>query len=252
MKKILKILVPEFILNLRYKYKNYLERKKFSKMNLKEVFKEIYINNLWSTDKNCKNRKFNSGLGSHSKEIIDEYINSVVLFLKDLKVKPDVVDLGCGDFNIGSKLRGYCNSYIAVDIFDDLIDHNKIEFKNLDVDFRVLDITKDELPEGDICFLRQVLQHLSNKSIMNFLKLLRNKYKYLILTEHYPEGKNLVPNIDKIDGADIRLYDNSAVVITEEPFNLKVKSKKILCEIKPKKIKNFLGTVKTHLYEFHQ
>ena len=54
MKKILKILVPEFILNLRYKYKNYLERKRFSKMNLKEVFKEIYINNLWSTDKNVK------------------------------------------------------------------------------------------------------------------------------------------------------------------------------------------------------
>ena len=31
MKKILKILVPEFILNLRYKYKNYLERKSFQK-----------------------------------------------------------------------------------------------------------------------------------------------------------------------------------------------------------------------------
>ena len=99
-------------------------------MNLKEVFKEIYINNLWSTDKNCKNRKVNSGLGSHSKEIIDEYINSVVLFLRS-KNKTRWRDLGCGDFNIGSKLRGYCNSYLAVDIFDDLIDHDKIEFKNL-------------------------------------------------------------------------------------------------------------------------
>ena len=252
MKKILKIIIPEFILNLRYKYKSYLQKKKFSKMNLKEVFREIYINNLWSTDQNLKNKQFYSGLGSHLKEITDEYINSVILFLKDQKVKPNVVDLGCGDFNIGSKLRGFCNSYVAVDIFDDLIDKNKIVFKNLDVDFKVLDITKDELPEGEICFLRQVLQHLSNKSIMNFLKLLRNKYKYLILTEHYPDEKKFVPNIDKIDGADIRLYDNSAVVITEEPFNFKVKSKKILCKIKPKKIKNFLGTIKTHLYELQE
>ena len=39
--------------------------------------------------------------------------------------------------------------------------------EDLDVDFRVLDITSDEIPPGDVCFVRQVLQHLSNQSIIN-------------------------------------------------------------------------------------
>ena len=34
----------------------------------------------------------------------------------------------------------------------------------------VLDITTDELPYADIYIVRQVLQHLSNRSIFNFFK----------------------------------------------------------------------------------
>ena len=98
-----------------------------------------------------------------------------------------MVDLGCGDFTIGSQLRKYCKKYVAVDVFDEIIINNKIKFSNLEVDFRVLDITSDELPDGDICFLRQVLQHLSNDNIKKFLSLMSGKYKYLILTEHIPE-----------------------------------------------------------------
>ena len=55
----------------------------------------------------------------------------------------------------------------------ELIDHNKKKFKQYDVDFRVLDITKNDLPEAEICFLRQVLQHLSNNSILSFIRLLK-------------------------------------------------------------------------------
>ena len=45
----------------------------------------------------------------------------------------------------------------------------------LNVDFRVGNITDEELPEGDVCFVRQVLQHLSNEAIANFiLKIKKN------------------------------------------------------------------------------
>ena len=84
-------------------------------------------------------------------------------FLNTFPNKPNVIDLGCGDFVIGSKLRSACGKYIAVDIFDDLINYNKVKYSDLQVDFKTLDITKDELPEADICFLRTVLQHLSNE-----------------------------------------------------------------------------------------
>ena len=116
------------------------------------------------------NYKFYSGPGSHFPELVDNYISGVKKFLTSLPKKPNVVDLGCGDFSIGSKIRKLCDNYIAVDIFDELINFNKKKYADLNVDFRILDITCDELPSGDICFIRQVLQHLSNESIIMLLK----------------------------------------------------------------------------------
>ena len=163
-----------------------------------------------------------------------------------LPIKPNVVDLGCGDFKIGSSLRQFCNNYVAIDIFDELIIWNKKEYKNLNVDFRTLDITKDPLPSGDICFLRQVLQHLSNDSINKFLKSIKGKYKYLIITEHLPDG-NFTPNKDISTGPYIRLYKNSGVVLAESPFNLKSTFEKNICSIKPKSIDGFEGVINTKI-----
>ena len=97
------------------------------------------------------------------------FLLQVNVILKKFSSKPNVVDLGCGDFAVGSMLRKDCNNYIAVDILDKLINKNKKIYKNLNVDFRTLDFTKDNLPEGDICFVRQVLQHLSNTIIIKIV-----------------------------------------------------------------------------------
>ncbi len=156
--------------------------------------------------------------------------------------KPNVVDLGCGDFSIGSKIRKLCDNYIAVDIFDKLIYFNKKKYADLNVDFRILDITCDELPSGDICFVRQVLQHLSNKSIIKFIKAIKNKYKYLIITEHFPPIKNFVANVDKPTGPDIRIYDKSAVILTAPPFNLKAVKDIDICETAMDSIEGVLNT----------
>ena len=184
-------------------------------------------------------------------DFVSKYIKSVESFLCSLPKKPDVVDLGCGDFVIGSKLRKFCEQYIAVDIFDDLIEFNKKKFSELNVDFRVLDITRDELPGGDICFLRQVLQHLSNESICKFIKLLKNKYKYLILTEHFPETENFIPNVNKPDGPDVRLYNNSAVVLTLPPFDLKAIKEVDICETHSNSVEGFSGVLKTKIIQLY-
>ena len=120
-------------------------------------------------------------------------------------------------------------------IVQELIERNKKKFKKFNVDFRVLDITKNELPEAEVCFLRQVLQHLSNTSILCFIRLLKKKYKYILITEHFPSTTKFIPNIDKSDGPDIRIFQNSAVVLTAPPFNLKVVKEKIICESRSKK-----------------
>ena len=109
-----------------------------------------------------------------------------------------------------------------------------------------MDITYDQLPPGDVCFVRQVLQHLSNESILNFLKIIENKYKYLVVTEHFPSSKNFVANLDKPNGPDVRLYDQSAVILTEPPFNLKVIKDINICETYSDSIE---GMIKTKLLQ---
>ena len=72
--------------------------------------------------------------------------------------------------------------------------------------------TKDELPQAEIVFIRQVLQHLSNREIKNALPQIALKYKYLVLTEHLPESQDFVHNLDKPTGANNRLGINSGIV----------------------------------------
>ena len=244
--KIIKKFIPNIF--LRYREKNTVKkmREKFSKMEKNQIFREIYLKKLWSPESVKFKHKFYSGIGSYLPELVDNYILEIKTFLLSLPKKPDVVDLGCGDFVIGSKLRKFCNKYIAVDIFDELINYNKKKYQDLNVDFRILDITSEELPAGDICFVRQVLQHLSNESIVNFVKAIKNKYKYLIITEHFPSSKNFVANLDKPTGPDVRLYDKSAVILTKPPFNLRVIKDADICETYSDSID---GVIKTKLLQ---
>ena len=244
--KIIKKFIPNIF--LRYREKNTVKkmREKFSKMKKNQIFREIYLKKLWSPESVKFKHKFYSGIGSYLPELVDNYILEIKTFLLSLPKKPDVVDLGCGDFVIGSKLRKFCNKYIAVDIFDELINYNKKKYQDLNVDFRILDITSEELPAGDVCFVRQVLQHLSNESIVNFVKAIKNKYKYLIITEHFPSSKNFVANLDKPTGPDVRLYDKSAVILTEPPFNLRVIKNIDICETCSDSID---GVIKTKLLQ---
>jgi hypothetical protein len=167
-------------------------------------------------------------------------------FLKSFEKRPDIVDLGCGDFAVGLQIRGLCANYIACDVVEQLIIYNKEKFKELNVDFRVLDITSDELPVGNVVFIRQVLQHLSNKKISAVLHKLQ-KYRYIILTEHLPAAVNFDANLDIPIGAGIRLSSGkvgSGVVLTREPFNFKPTRETVLCEVAEEG-----GIIRTILYE---
>jgi hypothetical protein len=66
-------------------------------------------------------------------------------------------------------MRHYCGKYTACDVVPALISRNQIEFSHLNVDFRCLDITHDDLPGADVAVLRQVLQHLSNAQILKIV-----------------------------------------------------------------------------------
>ena len=73
---------------------------------------------------------------------------------------------------------------------------------------------------SDFAILRQVLQHISNFEIESIVNKLAN-YKYIILTEHLPEGA-FIPNKNIISGQGNRLKVESDVNILAPPFNFKV------------------------------
>ncbi len=248
-KKVIKYFLPNFFLKYLKKILIFKRLFKYKRLSNEDIFRDIYNNKLWSPEEEEKHLKFYSGTGSHLKEFKNIYFKHIKEFLLQFNFKLNAVDLGCGDFSIGSEIRKYCGKYIAIDIFDDLIDYNKKFYKNYDVDFKVLDITKDELPKGDICFLRQVLQHLSNENIKKFLNQMKGKYKYLVLTEHLPNKKIFKSNKDIITGPEIRLYKNSGVILTESPFNLKPIHEISSFNISSKEIVGFEGVLNTKIYQ---
>jgi hypothetical protein len=241
-KKILKFLIPSFILLfIKKKYSQFL-LDKYKNLNTYEVFEKIYKNKVWTSDLDKKKYNFYSGLGSHLDEFTNSYISKIINFLKQFNDKKEVIELGCGDFVISSKIVPYTKKFIATDIFDEIINDNKKKYKDLNVNFRVLDMTKDLLPESDICIVRCVLQHLSNDLIIKFLKNISNHFEYLIITEHYPSNNDFNANKDIITGPDIRLSKNSAVDVVKEPFNLNFVERFELCRTSSHPVEGYLIT----------
>ena len=208
-----------------------------------DIFEAVYARRMWKMGP--KAASYSSGSGSHDSAIVDPYIASVSRYVESLPFRPDAVDLGCGDFAIGSALRPQFNRFIACDIVSDVLAQNRVRYKALDVDFRLIDIANDDLPPGDIAFVRQVLQHLSNDQIARALERIRTTYPKLILTEHLPIDRNFTPNIDIETGPAIRLAIQSGVDITKPPFEISASSSEVLCEVHLKE-----SMIRTTLYSF--
>jgi hypothetical protein len=182
----------------------------FNGLSRADAFDLIYKRGTWGG-----NGQPYSGTGSHDEYIAGTYVEMVNAFLANLP-SSNVVDLGCGDYAVGQQLA--CDSYIGCDISEVVLASNRERFPG--VDFRKLDLIQDPLPEGDVGIVRQVLQHLDNASILAFIRR-PLPYKYLIVTEGVPIG-DFTPNRDKPTGPNIRLTENSGVVLTATPFDFPV------------------------------
>jgi len=235
-------------------YRKFL-RKRVSKRNMKvslpEVFSEIYRKNYWGGTSG----DYYSGSGSATSEITKPYLHKMANYLRKYDSrKTTIVDLGCGDFRVGSNFIDYCDKYIAVDVVPELVlKHQKSNYgKN--VEFLCLDIVEEPLPKGKICFLRQVLQHLSNEQILKILKKL-DIYETVFITEHYPtDNSDIEPNIDIVHGAGIRLYENSGVYLDKAPFNLSSSALELVLEVPGQEVqenkdKGVIRTFALHLKE---
>ena len=209
----LKLMVPPGVRHLLRKRRLEAIRRRNRGRDVADIFSEIYDRNRWGGRQGA----FHSGSGStathaeHYGRVIRDFIRS-----RDVRT---VVDLGCGDFRVGAKLIDTGVIYTGVDIVPDLIESNRRQYGSQRVHFECLNIIEDQLPQGDLCLIRQVLQHLSNDQIGKVLHKIGN-YRYVIVTEHYPApGALRAKNFDKLCGEDVRIYDGSAVFLDAPPFN---------------------------------
>lgn len=242
-KSLIKSLLTETIKKYRNSYRRKILENNYKNLSTKQIFRKIYDEKAWTPETKKKEYTYYSGFGSHAESLTKKYITAVKKFLKTLKFKATIVEIGCGDFKVSSQLVKDVKNFKALDIYEKLIDYNKKNFKNFkNVKFGILDLTKKKPPAGDICIIRCVFQHLSNKMIKKALKNIKDKYKFLIITEHRPFTKNYKPNLDIISGPGIRLHKNSGVDLSKNPFNLNFKKKKILCKCYSKSIEGYLET----------
>jgi SAM-dependent methyltransferase len=139
---------------------------------LTNTFNRIYAEGTWGKDVAGKGT---SGTGS-TLEITREYRAYLEDFIKTHKIT-SVVDAGCGDWNWGGA------SYLGVDIASDVIATVRARHEKGNITFQVGDIT-DDLPAADLLISKDVLQHLSNTLVHNFIRnnLRTGKYKWVILT----------------------------------------------------------------------
>ncbi|HKE88094.1 MAG TPA: class I SAM-dependent methyltransferase [Vicinamibacterales bacterium] len=145
---------------------------------LTNTFNRIYAEGTWGRDTAGKGV---SGTGS-TLAITREYRAYLEDFIKKHNVK-SVVDAGCGDWTFSSAIDWNGASYLGVDIASDVIAAVRARHEKGNIKFQVGDIT-DELPAADLLISKDVLQHLSNQLVHNFIRnnLRKGKYRWVILT----------------------------------------------------------------------
>jgi hypothetical protein len=183
------------------------------------IFDKIYKDKLWGIGSD-PNVLFYSGIGSYDPSV-NEYVALVKNIIRTYDIQ-SVVEVGCGDFAVASQYVGACRTYLGLDVVRRLVKYNSRKYGSPYVKFLWADVCKRKLERADLCIIRQVLQHLSNRDISKLLANINSQY--ILITEHVPSPERIkVYNLDKRTGGNIRVPGGSGVFIDKPPFNLDAK-----------------------------
>jgi SAM-dependent methyltransferase len=161
-------LLPSLMLREINKIRFWKYRRRFGSMNRQDVFSIIYKERVFG---DSPGHAFYSGEGS-AERFSESYCNLVGDHIAQQSIV-SAVDLGCGDFRIGSKIACLVPQYLGIDIVPQLIEYNTRLYGSERIRFECLDIVSDPLPAADLCLIRQVFQHLSNAEILSVIEKLK-------------------------------------------------------------------------------
>jgi hypothetical protein len=177
-------------------------------LSVEQTFEKVYMHNFWGGPAG----EFYSGTGSDL-EVAACYCQLVREFIRKRAIR-SVVDVGCGDFRVGKNLLVPGVPYLGLDVVPQLIARNTREFATGDVRFEVTNAIEQPLPTADLCLIRQVLQHLSNRQILDILENCRG-FSYLIISDHLVSNGFPHVNVDQPHGPDKR---PQGVLLDLSPF----------------------------------
>jgi 2-polyprenyl-3-methyl-5-hydroxy-6-metoxy-1,4-benzoquinol methylase len=187
-----------------------------SNLSIEEAFDHIYERRIWANGSDEL-----SGGGSYGRTA-DEYVAFLTEFIGKHSLQ-SILDIGCGDFNIGSRIAPRVARYHAVDISARIIDFNKSRFSSLkNVEFRQVNACTEPLARAELVTVRQVFQHLTNAQITLILQNIeRTTPKFVLITEHLSErSPGFRPNLDlPSHSALTRVAIGSGVVLNAPPFS---------------------------------
>lgn len=170
----------------------------------RDVFGKIYATDHW---------RGGSGEGS-TEDASAPYRQIVQRLLASTEVR-NVVEIGCGDWQVGSLQDWSGVSYLGLDVVPDVVANNQRRYEGPNVQFASLDAFSSQMPSGDLLLVKDVLQHWPNDAIRNFLTSVVPEYPFALIandigSSHWHGGVN----------SDIELGAWRPVDLEVPPFDL--------------------------------
>jgi hypothetical protein len=179
------------------------------------VFRDAYEENAWGRSPTGERYYSDS-----PHELTRPFREFVGAFIREHGVRT-VVDLGCGDFELGRGIDLGDARYVGVDIYDELVRHVAERHGGPGREFVARDIVEDELPPGDLCLVTMVLYLLSEVDVCAVLRKLP-RYRYVLVTDGQPPS---VPcearrNVEKPTDRYTRSYHRQGFWLELPPYSL--------------------------------
>lgn len=166
------------------------------------VFDYVYASAMWGSVAG----RGSSGIGS-ADEQSESYREFLTDFIKSQTVT-SVLDIGCGDWQIGRGIDWSNIDYTGVDV-SRVVLANTRQFASPHVRFIEGDARSIHLPAADLVIIKDVLQHWSTPDIAAFLPRLA-AYRLTLITNDWSPG---------VVNQDIRVGDVRPIDLSRAPFS---------------------------------
>ena len=152
-------------------------------LDLAGRFRRIYETNLWGSEQSRSGHGSAADQTAHLRERLPE-------LLRRYEIRT-LLDIPCGDFGWMRNVDLGEVDYTGADIVPAIVEALERDFGSERRRFRLLDLTKDDLPACDLVFCRDCLVHLSLANIRRaFANLRRSGSRFLLTTTFTEEPAN--------------------------------------------------------------